>query len=271
MILFLNDITEDYRIRQALILNEKRATLGEFIATVTHGLGNNMMNIIANASGVQDELARLIDRLDTFAASPEGSSSGFQAVKSDVADIRAGLVDYCERLVRRAFEMDRNIKSLFEYGRQQTEIRVPTEINMVMDDAAAVVQSYPCNNVVWVRNLAADLPTVIVNPHKIKDAVVDLMLNAVQAIPAGAAGRVEYETALDPDRRQIMVRIRDTGPGIPPEHRAMMFKAFFTTKRSGTGLGLANVKNVVKQHDGEVGFDCPPGGGTMFQFSLPIR
>lgn len=271
ILLFFQDVTEDYRLRQDLILNEKRATLGEFIATVTHGLGNNMMNILANVAGLQDEVRRLLERLTELERVASDLHPDISRLKSEISLVRDAIVDYCERLNRRAFEMDRNIKSLLEYGRQQSDLRVPTDLNVVVSEAASVVQSIPAEaGVVWVSRLAPKLPPIPANPHKLKDALVDLMLNAVQSIPPKPSGRVEYSTRWDEAARTVSVSVRDTGSGIPPEHRAMVFKAFFTTKRTGTGLGLANVKNVVKQHGGEVTFEDAPGGGTVFTLTFPV-
>jgi signal transduction histidine kinase len=100
---------------------------------------------------------------------------------------------------------------------------------------------------------------------KLRQAVFNLVKNAVEA--AGFDGRVEVrvgETSGGPH-----IRVSDTGPGIPPELRRRLFEPLFTTKESGTGLGLAVSRAIARAHGGELAAEAPPGGGARFTLRLP--
>jgi signal transduction histidine kinase len=96
--------------------------------------------------------------------------------------------------------------------------------------------------------------------------LTNLLLNAVQAM--GGKGWIDVETATDNGR--VRIRLRDHGPGIPPDVQVRMFDAFFTTKHRGTGLGLPTARRLVELNRGEILADCPPDGGTAITLFFPI-
>ena len=114
------------------------------------------------------------------------------------------------------------------------------------------------------------LPSVTVDERLIRQAFLNLALNAVQAMPQGGTLRVVARRAWV-DRAGVQVEISDTGPGIPLELRTRVFEPFFTTKAQGTGLGLAVVKRIVDSHLGQLGLDVPDTGGTTFRLFLPLE
>lgn len=262
-LLFISDITEGFNLKQKLIENEKISNMGKFILGITHGLGNNMANIIANASGIEDE----ITELDKFLSKIENkiTSEMKQAIKLKINRIN----DYSSRLLKRSYEMDANIKSLLSYSRQQPIIRNISDINSIVEEAAIVALSHDHQDIIFKKDLDKNIPRTKINPHQIKDIFVDLMLNAIQAITG--PGTISYKTEFIPDKKCIRVSISDTGCGIDPENQNKVWAAFFTTKKKGTGLGLANVKSIVKQHDGEIDLISEPGKGSTFVVDLPVR
>ena len=260
--LFINDITENFNIKQKLIANEKISNMGKFILGITHGLGNNMANIIANASGVEDEVTEFGNLLSNT------EFTSISEMKTAIKQKMERINDYSSRLLKRAYEMDVNIKSLLSYSRQQPVIRSLSDINIVVEEAAIVVLSNNYPNITFVKDLNKNIPKTKTNPHQIKDIFVDLMLNAVQSIEG--SGTIKYKTEFLQQKNCIRVSITDTGCGIPLENKSKIWTAFFTTKKKGTGLGLANVKSIVKQHDGEIDFTSEPGKGTTFIVDLPV-
>jgi len=122
---------------------------------------------------------------------------------------------------------------------------------------------------VTVELVAADTlgPVEMVgDAAKLRQVLWNLLRNAAEAAGQGG-GHVTVEVA--PAEREVVVRVRDDGPGIPAEHASRVFEPFFTTKARGTGLGLATVHSLVSDHKGTVRFDSPPGGGTCFEVRLP--
>lgn len=113
----------------------------------------------------------------------------------------------------------------------------------------------------------AALPLVAMDKNQLKQVLLNLVQNALQAVPT-RQGQVVLETARQNAR--IIVRIRDNGPGIPPELQERIFDPFYTTKEHGTGLGLTICRQLIKAHGGQIRIDSQPGQ-TLFEFSLPLN
>ena len=115
-------------------------------------------------------------------------------------------------------------------------------------------------------DVSPGLPAVAVDAGLVRQAVINVALNAIQAMPRGGRLRVRTSAA----DGLATVEVTDTGPGIPDALRERVFEPFFTTKTSGTGLGLAIVKHVVEVHGGGVDVGPAPGGGTRFVLRFPL-
>jgi len=118
-----------------------------------------------------------------------------------------------------------------------------------------------------------DIPPAPMDQEKIRQALLNVVINAIQAMPGG--GNLSIETAYrrgDKDMRDsIVITIRDTGPGIPEATRERIFDPFFTTHSEGTGLGLSITHSVIKEHDGTITVESAEGRGTTFTVSIPIK
>ncbi|WMW67309.1 ATP-binding protein [Nitratidesulfovibrio liaohensis] len=112
------------------------------------------------------------------------------------------------------------------------------------------------------------LPRALLDPDRFSQALLNVFLNALEAMPSG--GELAVRLAPAPGNR-IAVSVRDTGTGIAPEHLATIFDPYFTTKSQGTGLGLAIVHKIVEAHGGEVSLRSTPGQGTEVTFLLPAE
>jgi len=108
---------------------------------------------------------------------------------------------------------------------------------------------------------------VFADAGRLQQAMLNLMFNSIDAMPSG--GTLTIVTQLSPDSTSIEITVADTGEGIPEESADRVFTPFFTTRSTGTGLGLAVVAQVVSEHNGAINFTCRPGGGTVFRMTLP--
>jgi signal transduction histidine kinase len=132
-------------------------------------------------------------------------------------------------------------------------------------------------NKVMVEEDLAPLPPIMLDANQIKQVIVNLLNNAVQAMPDG--GRLEVSTQLVERKldstlsRVASVRIRDSGVGIPPENMERIFDPFFTTKEvgQGTGLGLSVSHSIVEKHKGKIEVESVPGAGSTFNVLLPAH
>lgn len=114
------------------------------------------------------------------------------------------------------------------------------------------------------RNLAPDLPPVEADPNLIRQALLNLVLNAQQA--TGNGGEVALSTSAN--GQFVRIAVSDNGPGIAPEHRDQLFNLYFSTKPGGTGLGLPVVKRIIEEHKGTIEVDCPAPRGATFTLCL---
>jgi signal transduction histidine kinase len=112
----------------------------------------------------------------------------------------------------------------------------------------------------------ADLPPVRVDRPLLTQALLNLIFNAIQAMPSGGTLTLGLERRAE----SAEIRIEDTGQGIAPEHRARVFQLFFTTRPGGSGIGLASAYKAIQLHDGSIDFDSQVGRGTTFRIELPL-
>jgi signal transduction histidine kinase len=116
------------------------------------------------------------------------------------------------------------------------------------------------------------LPPVDADPDQLKEVLVNLIINACEAMAKGGTITIEELAAFKPgDRREVVVRISDSGPGIPAGLHDKVFEPFFTTKEEGTGLGLSIAKRIINEHEGRLEIADTHGGGTTFIMTLPVK
>jgi len=116
------------------------------------------------------------------------------------------------------------------------------------------------------RGLAPDLPQVLMDRNLLRQALLNLLTNALQSMPDGGALTVRTWSTGD----RVRIEVGDTGTGIPPEALRRIFDPYFTTREQGTGLGLPTVRRIVAEHGGDVTVESRPGEGTRFVVSLPL-
>jgi len=119
-------------------------------------------------------------------------------------------------------------------------------------------------------NRGGDIPPLLLDSEQIKRVMVNLLDNAVAALPA-QNGRIEVRSLYDDEKKVAKVTVADNGCGIPPDYRVKMFEPYFSTKKTGTGLGMAIVSSIIDDHHGRVFVEDNPGGGTIVTFELPVE
>jgi signal transduction histidine kinase len=159
------------------------------------------------------------------------------------------------------------VASILEFARPpQREMRA-TNLNDVVERVLALASKYLQHRRVAIkRALAPDLPPVVVAPDELEQVFINLVLNAVDAMPEG--GTLRVASWRDEDGR-LAVAFSDTGHGIAPEDLKRVFEPFFSTREDGTGLGLTVSHNVVERHGGEIAVESAVGQGTTFTVWLP--
>ena len=195
------------------------------------------------------------------------------ALKRLMADIDAGRVDCIV-----VYKVDRLSRSLLDFARQSKPIKKPRQINKIVADSITLTRKQAAfEDITIISNLSEDLPLVSVDKDQIQQALINLSLNAIEAMKKG--GKIIFTTRLSSPRDAIEILISDTGEGIPEENLNTIFEPFFTTKETGTGLGLAITFGLIKQHGGTIevenrvgerGTFAILGEGSTFTIRLPI-
>jgi signal transduction histidine kinase len=223
-----------------LIRSERLAAVGKIAAQITHEVRNPLSSIGLNAELLEEELRQ----------SPEAQKLAKAIVRE--VDRLAEITEQYLRFARlprprlESEELNHLVRSLLSF------------MNGELTARGITVESH----------LAAGLPPVGIDENQMRQALLNILRNGLEAMPGG--GRLTVVTAAEPDHKMLTVRIQDTGPGISPEHQAKIFDPFFTTKQMGTGLGLALTHQIVVEHGGTIAVESAVGQGTAFVVRLPV-
>lgn len=165
------------------------------------------------------------------------------------------------------------LKNLMEFARPDPPSFQSMDVNAVVGKALDLIRGGLDKTSIELREeLDPNLPAIEGDPRQIEQVLLNLLLNAVQAME-GTGGELRVRSAFDSRRNQVSLTVSDLGPGIPPEHRNKLFDPFFTTKEEGkgTGLGLSTSYGIVQSHGGAIAVYSEPGEGATFTVHLPLH
>ncbi len=192
-----------------------------------------------------------------------GLSGALELLEEDLAGSpRAEVVSEMRHQVQR---LTHTMESLLSFARPPTAKLRSTDVNATLEKVLFLIRQQSRNAVEVRSQLTPDLPAVLADPNQLEQVFLNICLNACQAMN-GSGGTLTVRS--HPGESGVAVEVEDTGPGIPPDVRAQVFKPFFTTKREGNGLGLAISARIVAEHGGHIGYRGPPEGGTIFTVTL---
>jgi signal transduction histidine kinase len=202
-----------------------------------------------------------------------GIAGVIQVLKKDQqpGDPKRAVLDEVLSQVER---MDKAVRNLLAFARppepKMTMVDINELIGKLLDFLAP---QFAKHGIAAERKLAAGLPWLVLDPDLMQQALLNIALNAIKAMPGG--GQFTVETSIDPPRPggvpgAIKIVFTDTGEGIKPENLSRIFSPFFTTRQQGTGLGLSITQRIVEQHNGEISVQSEPGSGSLFVISLPF-
>jgi two-component system, NtrC family, sensor kinase len=175
-----------------------------------------------------------------------------------------------EVIVKQTLRCRDTVKGLLDFARQSSAVPSITEVNSVVDKTLLLIENQTIfQNIKTVRNFDPELPNVLIDAGQLQQVVMNIVLNAVDAMEE--SGVLTIGTCRDPHKREILIKISDTGKGIPEDVLPLIFEPFFTTKKvgKGTGLGLAIVHGIITRAGGNVEVENSSKGAT-FIVRLPI-
>ncbi len=270
------DITEkkELEIKQAeqqeqLVQASKMTALGTLVAGVAHEINNPNNLIMLNAPILEKVWADALPVLDAHAAAqPDFTLGGipFAQMREYVGELFSGINEGSQRITK-------IITELKDFVRQS-----PVKMNDLVDLSAVVRSSLSLMRKTVSKStdrlrvtLAPDLPLVRGDFHKLEQVVINVLINACQALTSREQG-IEVQTGYGSSSHAVSVIVADQGEGICPEHMSRIRDPFFSTRHSigGTGLGLSISSTIVEDHQGDMRFDSTPGQGTVVTISLPV-
>lgn len=233
------DVTKQHAAEEALKQAQRMEAVGQLTGGVAHDF-NNLLTIVQGN----------LELLDTVVDSPETQRRIGTALRA---------LDQGRALVRQ----------LMSFARKQVLEPQPTHLSDIVGHVAELVRRTLRGNIVLGTSVAADLPPVFVDQAQLEAAVLNLTLNAQDAMPDG--GTIDIEAHLQAPA-YVLLAVRDTGSGIPPELLQTVLEPFFTTKPPGlgSGLGLSMVYGFAKQSGGDLAIASTEGHGTTVTLTLPI-
>ena len=260
---------EELRLHQdKLIQADKMASLGILVAGVAHEINNPNGLILLNMPIIREVYQDAEEVLETRYHEQGDFTLGglpYSRMRNEVPHL-------LEEMQEGANRIKRIVEELKDFSRQDTAAATDlVDFNGIVQAAVRLVDSSiraATNH--FEASYAPDLPLVRGNAQRIEQVVVNLLLNACQALP-DQDRRIVLTTRYEPSSRSVVLRLADQGSGIAPEHIPHLTDPFFTTKREtgGTGLGLSVSASIVKEHNGSLDFASDPGSGTIVTLILP--
>jgi two-component system NtrC family sensor kinase len=223
---------------------EKMKSLGQLVAGVAHELNNPINNITLTAEMLKEDYTQLPD---------------------------AERLEMVQDLIEQAERSQKIVRNLLDYARESEMTAEHLNVKELLDDSVKVATNQiKLARVKVVLEVPQDLPRTYGDRQQLRQVILNLVLNALDAMPGG--GTLTLAASVSDERDYLEIRVTDTGAGIPPHVLPKIFDPFFTTKPSsaGTGLGLAVSLGIVRQHGGDIHVRTEIGKGTCFTVLLPI-
>ena len=242
IIIVLKDLTKEKQLEHQLIQVEKLSSVGQLISGVAHELNNPLTGVLGYA-----ELL----------------------IKSN---IDSSIKDDLEKISTQAERCRKIIQNLLSFVRKHKVEMAQVDINHIILNSLTLREyELGVHNIIIKKNLTEKLPSVMGDSHQIQQVILNLLINAEQAIiKSGKGNNITVETC---SRNNIIeITFKDNGPGITKENQLKIFEPFFTTKEKGegTGLGLSISRGIIEDHGGTIDVFSKEGEGTCFTIELPV-
>jgi PAS domain S-box-containing protein len=236
---FFRDLSERKRLEKKVLESERLATIGQGVSYISHEIKNPLMLI----GGFARQVLRKI------------SQNGKNKEKLEI-------------IIKEVARLEEFLSEVTDITKPSQPKKIMTSINSVVEDVSAFLhEELKVRHVVFQTSLDPQIPEISVDPKQMRQVLINVMKNAMEAMPEG--GELSITTQLQDDR--VKLRIIDTGQGITPEDVKSVFDPFVTTKAKGTGLGLPICRKIIEDHDGLISLESTSGHGTVCNITLPVQ
>ena len=264
------------RAQRQMVEGEKMASLGQLTAGVAHEINNPVNFVVSSVPSLRRDVQDLMELLDLYegAVREHDLAAQFQVpiqyaetidaayTRQEVAELLRGIEDGAQRTA----EIVRGLRNFSRLDEDDVKLAVVSE----GVESTLMLVKQQCGTRITIERDYGDVPPIECYPGQLNQVFMNLLVNAIQAIPGEGTIRVAVHQLEDSD---VEVRISDTGIGMPPDVQRRIFEPFYTTKGvgEGTGLGLSISYGIVERHHGHLSVESTPGVGTTFIIRIPRR
>jgi len=238
----IHDITELKKYEEEAKRAERLSALGNLAAGVAHEIRNPLNAISITAQRLKSEFVPQKDQ--------EEYTSFTKIILNEIK------------------RLDSIINQFLSLAKAQKLNLVPTDMSKFLNEVVNLAEIEAKQKEIQLTREIDTLPETKIDPGEFKKALLNIMLNGIQATPAG--GKLSVRSYLDDSQRNIVLEIKDSGSGIPKEKLSKIFQPYFSTKEKGTGLGLSIAYRIISDHKGRIEVKSELRKGTIFTIKLPI-
>jgi two-component system sensor histidine kinase HydH len=238
----IHDITELKKLEDEAKRVERLSALGSLAAGVAHEVRNPLNAISITVQRLSKEFV------------PKENEKEY--------------VSFTQTILKEIKRLDQIINQFLSLAKAHKLNLFKTDMGAFLEEIINLVEIEAKEKQVGIGRDLSKLPDMKIDKEEMKKAILNIALNGVQATPAG--GKMFFESYEDEKNREWIIKIKDTGPGIPKENLSKIFQPYFTTKEKGTGLGLAIAYRIISDHKGKIEVESEEGKGTIITIRLPI-
>jgi signal transduction histidine kinase len=242
--------------------SRKLAALGRLSAGVAHEVKNPLNAMMIHLELLRQQFVSPAPAIGRHVAQSAGSGATAIAPGVHAADA----IQHVDVIAAEIRRLDEVVQGFLKFSRPEDLRLQPVRVSTLFDEVIPILRPEAERSGVQVVVESDGAPDVNGDPAMLRQAFLNLALNACQAMPNGGTLRIGSEAARG---RQVAITFTDTGVGIKPEHLQRIFDLYYTTKEKGSGIGLSMVYRTIQMHDGEVEVQSTPGKGTTFRLLVP--
>lgn len=238
----VNDLTHMRAIEKEQQEKERLSLLGNLVANFAHEIRNPLNGLAIAAQRLQIEF-------------PSSDATYNQLLTALIREIDA---------------LNRVVSDFLSLARPKVKIKQDFDLSQLVKELSCFIKEQAKAKGVKYSEIIEENIILKGNPEELRRAIINLLLNALEAVTSGSILEPEIRIELRKGRKNIKIRIMDNGPGIPPPLLKKIFEPYFTTKKGGTGLGLYIAQKIIHDHNGAINVQNKKGGGTVFTILLPF-
>ncbi len=263
---FYRDVTLEKTYEQQIQQADKLASLGQLVSGIGHEINNPNQFIRGNIKIIRQALEDILPIVDDYAA----AHPDLKVAKLRYDFFRSNILTLVDDMAHGSERIRGIVEGLRNFARKDEGLLVDrVDVNTLIQAASRLVANEIHKHADIVMDLDPGIPTFEGNAQKIEQVIVNLLVNAAQAMPDDRRGTVSVRTGASDDA--VVIEVKDDGRGMNEKTLRQIFDPFFTTKRAkgGTGLGLPIAYRIVEEHGGTISVNSTPGVGTVFTVSIP--